>query len=623
LKKKHDAAPAKLVHAPLPEMAGGAVTGDSFFADMQDDFERLAASPDLLTSIPCWGWPGDGKTCSLLTAIHFCDVARHGVSLARVKDSAELERLEEQQPIYRGLGLASIAEATVARLNQLNDVFLVDNEWPPGTETANLYLLEVRAKKGRVAFALLPDLRGGSFQQPDAASRTVIAGAHAFVVMVNPKSFIENTPSGKEYRDDVIGRLQRCAEDGIPTCVMIAKTDRNLPATDQTHKALAALLESLKFQSRIFRVSVVGDTPIEEGLPPPALAERNPEQLIHAWAWVLHAALTRSRDELVKKIPATNLAEAARLRAPKAVPIRELRLVRDEQKALGQVLCAVPSAINPSFLILEATGGLKELVINAKGAPSFKVHGKLGESIDPDFVKAVVRDGNVFLEGADTEMWVGPLSSPIKTQLPYALEVWEPISEQLLAGLDAKGTLHILRLGGDKWEAVDYLSSFTTPSPNMVLGYLPNERAVITSGGETTAAVNIQPNGKFSERLNIAVSVPYTQGPAAINHQAFIVGRGAANEVIFGREKAFNIGTTLPENALMALASDAPIVAWVGPENALHAAAFSDGGPVTTDPKMATKLSEVPQRMAWDAMGRSLLLTYPSGRWACFNRYGF
>src|SRR5688572_24460277 len=165
---------------------GGA---EAFFARLQADLEKLVATPDVLVSIPCWGWPGDGKTCSLLTAIQFCDVNRHGLSLTRVKDSADAQHLEEIQTAYQDLGLANIAEATVARLNHLNEVFLKDNEWPPGTETAGLYLLEVRTKKGRVAFALLPDLRGGSFQQPDAASRTVTAGAHAFVVMVNPQRF--------------------------------------------------------------------------------------------------------------------------------------------------------------------------------------------------------------------------------------------------------------------------------------------------------------------------------------------------------------------------------------------------------------------------------------------------
>ena len=57
---------------------------------------------------------------------------------------------------------------------ELNSTFLNENHWPPGTDVATQYLLELRTAAGRKAYVLLPDLRGGSYQVPDNANRSAL-----------------------------------------------------------------------------------------------------------------------------------------------------------------------------------------------------------------------------------------------------------------------------------------------------------------------------------------------------------------------------------------------------------------------------------------------------------------
>jgi hypothetical protein len=51
---------------------------------------RRERNKNVLLNIPAWGWTGDGKTCALLTAIHFCDPAQHPLGFALITNTDEL-----------------------------------------------------------------------------------------------------------------------------------------------------------------------------------------------------------------------------------------------------------------------------------------------------------------------------------------------------------------------------------------------------------------------------------------------------------------------------------------------------------------------------------------------------
>src|SRR5690606_19122120 len=116
-------------------------TDQEFFAKVKVDAQSLTADPSVLLNIPVWGWQYSGKTCAILTAVHYCQAQMHGIGLARVKDMSDLNEMASKFEAYRGLQLATLAEATSTRLSELSELFFVDLEWPPGTDSPMHYLL--------------------------------------------------------------------------------------------------------------------------------------------------------------------------------------------------------------------------------------------------------------------------------------------------------------------------------------------------------------------------------------------------------------------------------------------------------------------------------------------------
>src|SRR4051812_26913667 len=93
---------------PVPVAELAPTIGDANFferihAKLAKRLSSRTADEKVLLNIPIWGWTGDGKTCALLTAIHYCEPIEHGIGLALVTDTTDLAGMEAETEQYRGL----------------------------------------------------------------------------------------------------------------------------------------------------------------------------------------------------------------------------------------------------------------------------------------------------------------------------------------------------------------------------------------------------------------------------------------------------------------------------------------------------------------------------------------
>jgi hypothetical protein len=92
---------------PSPRESARLDFDDPKFLDKISDQLNERHEPDkhVLLNVPIWGWTGDGKTCALLTAVHFSDPAQHPLSFALITNTDELVSLESSNEDYKGLNL--------------------------------------------------------------------------------------------------------------------------------------------------------------------------------------------------------------------------------------------------------------------------------------------------------------------------------------------------------------------------------------------------------------------------------------------------------------------------------------------------------------------------------------
>jgi len=224
--------------------------------------ERHETSKHVLLNIPIWGWTGDGKTCALLTAVHFCDPVQHPLGFSLITNTDELVSLESSAEDYKGLNLVGTAVSTTERMRGLAERFIDENDWPPGTDEPTPYILAIRNLTGTLGYVLFPDLKGGSYREVDDAARNVLQRAHAAVLLVNPQTYYKKTTDGKRYRDEILATLHDFGRADVPVCVMITKADLYQgqdQAADETHKQLTMLIDQqTSIQALLCRVSVIG-----------------------------------------------------------------------------------------------------------------------------------------------------------------------------------------------------------------------------------------------------------------------------------------------------------------------------------------------------------------------------
>jgi hypothetical protein len=367
---------------------------DAFFLDniSQQLRQRNEPNEHLLVNIPIWGWTGDGKTCALLTAVHFCDPAQHPLSFAFISNTDELVSLESADEDYKGLNLVSTAIANTERLRGLAEGFIDGNDWPPGTDEPSSYILAVRNATATLGYVLFPDLKGGSYRELDEAARNVLERAHAAILLVNPETYQKKTTEGKRYRDEVLARLQDFGKAKVPVCVMITKADLYLGqdrAADETHAQLTILVDQQKsLESLVCRVSVIGSarSPDDDqfrgaadGKQIPSVADRHPESMVKAWIWIVAQALCRPVEDIRRRLPAVNIGRTGNRSVDLGFQtIPELRQIGDFSGSPGRVLCATSDSPHAkAFTFLSGEGELLETVFEIGSQPQFKVVGSI------------------------------------------------------------------------------------------------------------------------------------------------------------------------------------------------------------------------------------------------------
>ncbi len=617
---------------------------NAFFTDIRTQLDDQERDRNVLLNIPIWGWTGDGKTCALVTAMHYCDPPQHVLGLALVTDSDELTNLEAAVEQYRGLNLASTAAATKNRLANLSRILIDDNTWPPGTDEATNYILAVQSLTGTRGYAIFPDLKGGSFREYDQIAREVLKRAHACIVLVNPETYASQTTEGKRYRNEIASRLHKCAEANIPTCVLITRADhhgRMASAADTTQNFLNIQLSNLQkspqgFDARIFRVSVIGELRQEEISVPqqlPPASDRKPDQLIRAFVWILHKALSRAPESIREMVPPVHLRSIEEPNAKIAIKrIPELRSAGDFSECPGELLCASSDdARTAAFTFLNDANELHELALNRDGN-NVEKRQRIGTLTDRDeSLDAGIQGHYVageFLIGPRrnaSALWHGPKGDRlIRVPLPTEIVSWAPLGQRQIVGIDSAGRLHALSLEGGKWAQPDYIEDFIAPTPLLVCGVLQPARHVFALNGSKVEAVIILPNGMFGDRLSTTFAAQYDSDSGIFNTAGLFATINASGELVASSsDKIHKLGAVHPDaSQAFAIAPAARVLAVVAPNLCLTVSVFQTEKVRTTSVAYSPALPSVPVSMAWTPEGSILAATYADETWATFRPHG-
>lgn len=608
--------------------------------------ERLAQhlsatdyDPNVLLNIPIWGWTGHGKTCALLTAVQFCAAPEYPLGLSMVNDSSELARFEAGVEEYKGMNLAGTAATTTARLRALSKTFLDEAKWPPGTDEASSYVLEVRSARRAICYAIFPDLKGGSYREPDDASRTVLSTAHACIVLVDPVLYERQSVDGKLYRDEVAGRLQRLAADAVPFCLMISKSDlhrgEKSPA-DAAHRSLGVLVNGLKSErSAMTQISVIGDkVATKEGDDPAPLAERQPSLLARSWVWTIAQALATPVAEIRRRRPRMQLrASIADQRLPASKALPELRRVGDYSDGPGRVLCATPELDGrASFVFLSGDSELVQVAVHPKGEaePAMSALGTLeGWDEGIDDVQSDHRAGELVI-GARSKansLWLFSQSAGIRrTPLPFEAGSWVLVTSRRLVAIDASGRLSCLELESEKWIQRDYLEKFVPPSPLLRCGALEHEPIVLVANGSTIEGVRLDEDGHFGTRIDAPFALKYDADTCQMTGAGLAAAVMASKNLVVGvGSKSVDLGAVAELSQFpraYALAPQRRAIAWVSDDMLLSAAAVSTDGIVVTARQYASEVSEGVNGMAWTRDATALVVSYADSTWNVFRPLG-
>jgi hypothetical protein len=603
---------------------------------VEDVVERLGplsnGTPSVI-SIPVWGWTGDGKTCALLAATQGARVENNGISFGLVKNTRELAELEKSVDGYVGLGLATTAIATAEKMRELYETFFTELSWPHGTETATPYLFEVISAKGTVGYAMFPDLRGGSYQDFDGTAIVAMESAHACILVVNASLYVDESPRANEYRNDVLRLLQASSRALVPVLVLLAKSDEysnDSRALDDSRKKLHQLSLGLGSNTQIAQVSVLGEKGLAEsaeGLPP--VAERDIDSLVGAWVSITVDALTRNRDELLKTIPRTNLQGAIRHKRVGGTKVRELRPGRELSDSPGRICWGMSHETDHRFLFInEADGQLHEVSIDATFT-NYKFEGvvSLNDWVDPaSEVAVVVHSESVFVgpkEGA-TSIWKGTRGQGLaRAPLPYPMASWWPVSGEVLVALDEHGKLHSLRFTNDKWQAIDFVEGFVTPSEVMIVRCLEGGKHIVALNGTSVESVRVSGSGQFEDRVKFRISIVFDTNRVDLNAKGTAVAVNSAHELCVGQEKQAEPIPGVTESGIgFSIARSAPVLSWLGADDRLYAGLHKGEKVVSTPTHLSPVIEGTLTGMAWNPSGSLLVASYEGSRWGWLRTFG-
>ena len=620
--------------------------GPSPDTELSKELSGLNLPQTPLLSVAVWGWQGDGKTTSLLTAVHYTDPFKTLLGFSLVREHDEISEIAER-PEFKDFPLLHLAKASKTKIEEMQSRFIDDCEWPDGTDTPDAYVLRVEDAASTRAFAVISDLPGGSYSENDRVAEGVIKNAHAIIVMVSPRRWLGQDLRARAYQDMVRYRIRRCTELAVPVSVLIAQADRDREAAEQVYEELTDAVSHLDSGGgcRLFQVSVIADPPFEQsssdGDEPPRLlpgAERNPRLLGEAWVWTLVKALGRQVTSPTTRVPVIELERAARAPENEPASLLELRQVGDFSDIPGTMLCPSEGSGGDSvFLVVTHEGTLVEVELDSDGrVPKLSNLGSLEDAADlvpasptadpsaeggePSSEVETVADlrAGVF----NGELTVGPRTSPEfiwsghlhdlvrPLALPTALVAWHPITAGLVGGLDSTGRLHLLEKKTDQWRQLEFIPDFVPgPSDGAFCVYLPGSRVIIAGDGTDTAAVLVDSTG-WGDRVAPPFSLAYSEEfPVVSSIAGSIAYVGADYELrlsVGGSD--LEVGPVHPHaGAYCALGNAIPgLIAWVDPDLRLRVARVTEDRVRSSDDQLSPQLPRLPLAMQW-ASGDNLM----------------
>jgi hypothetical protein len=594
--------------------------------------KRHETSKHVLLNIPIWGWTGDGKTCALLTAVHFCEPAQHPLSFALITNMDELVALESSAEEYKGLNLVGTAVSTTERMRGLAEHFIDNNDWPPGTDEPTPYILAIRNVTGTLGYVLFPDLKGGSYRELDDAARNVLQRAHAATLLVNPETYNKTTTDGKRYRDEILATLHEFSQANVPVCVMITKADLYQgpdQAADETHKRLTILIDQQKsLQALLCRVSVIGPYKSQDGNPLPGADDRNPDTMVKAWIWVVAQALCRSVEDIRKHVPLVNLGRVGNQSVDLGLQtIPELRQIGDFSGSPGRVLCA--SSDDPrskAFTFLSDEGELLETTFEAGVQPQFRAVGNL-----PEWNQADVRCyylGGEFLIGQPSScnfIWQGTKGGElIKAPFPFKMESWVPVTPRRILAIDDSGRLHSLRYVSGKWSQIDFIEGFILPTAFLACAFVERSSYALVFNGETVEGVAVGADGELGKRVAPGYANKFDSAPVITNRLGLCLALSTTGVGrLSGPEKAIDIGP-VEAGAVepFALAPTASVLAVTRPDLRMVALSVVGTQVTTTATSHSPQLHASPQSTTWAQDGGLLAVTFEDKTWRVYRPFG-
>jgi hypothetical protein len=630
---------AQAAHAQPPQQSEGIspkpdVDDPEFLNKISEQLgKRHESSKHMLLNIPIWGWTGDGKTCALLTAVHYCDPAQHPLSFMLITNTDELVSLENSAEDYKGLNLVGTAVSTTERLRGLAEHFIDSNDWPPGTDEPSPYILAIRNVTDTLGYVLFPDLKGGSYRELDEAARNVLQRAHAAILLVNPETYNKKTTDGKRYRDEILATLHEFSQANVPVCVMITKADLYQgqdQAADETHKQLTMLIDRQRsLQALLCRVTVIGPNKSEDGNPLPGAVDRHPDTMVKAWIWVVAQALCRSVEDIRKHLPLVNLGRIGNQSVDlKFQTIPELRQIGDFSGSPGRVLCASnDDPRSKAFTFLSEKGELLETVFEAGVQPQFKAVGNVPEW-DQDDVRCYYLGGE-FLIGRPSScnfIWQGTKGGElIKAPFPFEMASWVPMTPRRILSIDATGRLHSMSYAGGRWSQTEYIEAFISPTPFLTCAFVERSSHVLVFNGDTVEGVAVGADGQLGKRVAPGYAIKFDTPRASTNRLGLCLALSTSGTGwLSGLGKAVEIGPVEADaNGPIALAPNACVVAATTPDLQIIALSVVGAQVTQTATSHSPQIDANPQSMVWSQDGDLLAVSFEDKTWRVYRPFGF
>tara|TARA_R110002072_G_scaffold291182_2_gene459177 strand:- start:1707 stop:3614 length:1908 start_codon:yes stop_codon:yes gene_type:complete len=620
-----------------------------------------AATPEIpLIGIAVWGWPGDGKTTSILTALHYGSPVSTPLGICKIRETDELADLATR-PEYSRLSLLQLAKSSTDRLQELHERFIETCEWPDGNDSGQTYLVRVENQDETLAFAVLTDLPGGSYSENDQVADKVIRNSHAILMTVAPNRWAGDGLRARSYQDMVRYRIRRCIQLNIPIGVMITKSDCYPDEAEAIAQTIRDSIPSMSSTSEVMlaTVSAVTDdrnpeSPTNPKAAPPPAADREPNRLVATFAWTLDRAIKVGLENGASRVPVTALGQTAIPAQAQTMPILELRKKGDFSGIPGLALCGLgQSGDGCSFISVTPTGELMEVETLSDGSPPHVSN--LGKVSDfeklttsrtlpegqprPEAWMPIQFRAPVRAKAFSSELVVARMVTPDvflsgqphdlvkKTSLPASIMAWDAVAEGLICGLDTDGRLHLFRRKADKYETLDYLDGLLEigDSPAYCM-YLASNQTIIAGTGAGSVAVKLS-GESFGDRVKPPIDTSYDSlaNPVLSSPSGTVAWVDSKDTVIISYSAGTHgCGTTLPDaRTMVALAHTRPgAVAWVDANRRLQVSVQRGRERAMTSDKLAPQLPSVPLSLLWADGDKYLVATFGDSTWQLFSLHG-